>query len=108
MKKKIRISLSFIATIGFILLSVIFLYYNPYSEASINYETIIIVFTIIVLPVCLTFLFVILSNKMLTFIFLIISLPGSLYLGLSAIPSIWNLFILALIIQIFSVLLQPK
>jgi hypothetical protein len=108
MNKKIRIYLSFIATIGFILLSVIFLYYNPYSEATINYETVIIVFTIIVLPVCLTFLFVILSNKMLTYIFLVISLPGSLYLGLSTIPSIWNLLLLALIIQTFSVLWQTK
>lgn len=108
MNNKISIFISLIATIGLISLSVIFLYYNPYNQDIINYETVYKVFLLIVLPACFTCLFVILSKKLLAYIFLLISLPGSLYIGLSTLPSIWNLFLLALIMQILSVFLQPK
>lgn len=89
-----------------IILSWIFLFYNPYSELKPSQSTIYIVAISLVIPSILVIFACVIGNKRLMLIGMLLSFPYSIYFGVSNIPSIWNLYLLALVFYAISFILH--
>ncbi|RTE02219.1 hypothetical protein [Paenibacillus whitsoniae] len=89
-------------------LSITFLFWNPYTNAAVGEDTILIVTVMLILPACLGVLAACRKSRPLMAIALIWSLPYSLYLSLAAIPSIFNGFALVLLLYLAALLLTIK
>lgn len=94
-----------ISSVGIFSLSIIFLYLNPYTAEPPNQQTIFRIFIMLLLPSCLALVALIMRRLILMSIFFIWLLPATIYLGISAIPSIWNVYIILLIIYLISIFL---
>jgi hypothetical protein len=91
-----------IASIGCIILCAIFLYWNPYSSTAASNETVLITFLMLILPAFLGTIISFLGNRILMYIVFVWSMPYGLYLSIASIPSVWNLFIVVLILYLVS------
>ncbi|MGG2065087.1 hypothetical protein [Bacillus sp. S14(2024)] len=106
MKNRISNYTGGISSVGIFSLSIIFLYLNPYTAEPPNQQTIFSVFIILLLPSCLALVALIMMRRLILMsIFFTWLLPATIYLGIAAIPSIWNLYIILLIIYLISIFL---
>jgi hypothetical protein len=90
------------ASLGCISLCAIFMFWNPYSSTPAGKDTIIIIFSMLVLPAILGIVTSFFNNRILMYIVLVWSVPYGLYLTVVSIPSIFNLFGVVLILYLFS------
>lgn len=97
-----------IASIGCILLCAIFLYWNPYSRSAASNETVLITFFMLILPAFLGTINSFLGNRILMYIVLVWSMPYGLYVSIASIPSVWNLFMVVLILYLVSAIQMSK
>ncbi|QWI78399.1 hypothetical protein JG486_30605 (plasmid) [Bacillus mycoides] len=104
MKNNINVYIGVIASICIFVLSIIFLYFNPYDSSVVNKEAVITVFFMLLLPSCFAVVAILIKKNIAMIICNIWLLPGTLYLGVSTIPSVWNLYILFLFIYFLSVM----
>ncbi|BBH20683.1 hypothetical protein Back11_20280 [Paenibacillus baekrokdamisoli] len=91
-----------IASMGCIVLCVIFLFWNPYSSLPVNRSTILIVSIMLILPACLGILAAWFRIQSLMYVTLIWSIPYGLYLAIVSVPSLWNLFGIVLLLYFVS------
>ncbi|MBO9608469.1 MAG: hypothetical protein J7639_21125 [Paenibacillaceae bacterium] len=83
------------ATLGILALTGVFLYANGDTSA----DTKQIVLLALALPNALSLVTCLMRPGKLMFVLYALSLPAGLYLGLAALPVLWNLFLPLLIIQ---------
>ncbi|WP_213652161.1 hypothetical protein [Paenibacillus sp. J23TS9] len=100
--------LGLVASIGCIILSAVFLYWNPYSTTPPNIRTINVIYIMLILPAFVGIVTSFLKNRILMFIVFVWSLPFGLYLSIVSIPSIWNLFGAVLIVYLVSAIQMKK
>ncbi|TXK83544.1 hypothetical protein [Paenibacillus sp. N3.4] len=100
MKKKISGYLNLVATINAIILTIIFLFFNPYKQEEINLELVILLTCLVILPSIVSLLFSLMNKKLVAIIAAIITLPLCLYFGFAKIPSVFNLFLLTPILYL--------
>ncbi|SFL11323.1 hypothetical protein SAMN03159341_103286 [Paenibacillus sp. 1_12] len=91
-----------IASVGCIVLCVILLFGNPYSNTPVSKGTFIIIVMMLILPACLGITAWFLRNRFLMYMVFVWSLPYGLYLSVASIPSIWNLLSVILILYLVS------
>ncbi len=83
-----------------ILLTLIFMFLNPYDGAvSVSIKWICV--TLLLLPALSGILFWLSKQRILLMISLIWVFPYSLYLGFASIPSLWNLFLVTFLINLY-------
>jgi hypothetical protein len=97
-----------VASVGCIVLCVIYLYWNPHSITPPNNGTIKVFYTMLILPAFVGIVASYLKNRILLYIVFVWSLPCGLYLTIVSIPSIWNLFGAVLILYLVSAMLMKK
>ncbi|WP_136603786.1 hypothetical protein [Paenibacillus dokdonensis] len=97
-----------VASIVCIILSAVFLYWNPYSTTPPNIRMINVVYTMLILPALVGIAASFLKNRILMFIVFVWSFPYGLYLSIVSIPSIWNLFGAVLIVYLVSAIQMKK
>ncbi|MEC0227365.1 hypothetical protein [Paenibacillus alba] len=98
MKNKISNYLNLIATVNAIILTIIFLFFNPYKQEDINLGHLT---CLLILPSIVSLLFSLMNKKLLAIIAAIITLPLCLYFGVAKIPSVFNLYLLTPILYLF-------
>jgi len=76
------------AAISNFILSIIFLYFNPYSDQVLDKEVYITVFFMFLLPSFLAVIVAVARKKAFMVVCCIWMLPGTLYLSVAAIPSL--------------------
>lgn len=103
---RLGVIISGVATLGTIVIMTVFLYSNPYGEVETN--TRVIVTFGFIFPTILSFFAGLRGRKLPMIICLLLSLPIGLYLGLAAIPSVWNLIIPILILHIAAITMIHK
>jgi len=86
------------ATLGVLALTGVFLYANPYGDTSADTKQIVLL--TLALPNALSLVMCLMRPGKLIFVLYALSLPAGLYLGLAALPVLWNLFLPLLIIQL--------
>ncbi|MED2013207.1 hypothetical protein [Bacillus wiedmannii] len=91
------------AAISIFTLSIVFLYFNPYSNQTLDKEVYITVFFMFLLPSFLAVIAVVARKKIFMIVCCMWMLPGTLYLSVASIPSLWNLYILFLMIYFLSI-----
>ncbi|OPH54985.1 hypothetical protein BC351_30150 [Paenibacillus ferrarius] len=101
MKNKISNYLNLIATVNAIILTIIFLFFNPYKQEEINLGHVISLTCLLILPSIVSLLFSLMNKKLLAIIAAIITLPLCLYFGVAKIPSVFNLYLLTPIFYLF-------
>lgn len=84
-----------------IMLSLCFLYLNPYSNLPPNPSTQLIVLGLLVGPALLVFASFFLHVPAMKYIGFAASLPVGFYLGLAGFPSLWSLLIPSIICYLF-------
>lgn len=94
--------LGVVASVGCILLCVMFLFWNPYSRIQAGMDTVLILLIMLIFPAFLGIITSFLRNRILMYIVFAWSLPYCLYLSVASIPSIWNLFSVVLILYLVS------
>ncbi|CAM4512727.1 hypothetical protein FHS16_003386 [Paenibacillus endophyticus] len=92
------------ASAASILLSGMFLFANPYSEAPPKPDTIIIVVVMLITPACLALASALARRMALMTVAFVWSLPYGLYLTFAALPSMWSLFGVVLLLYLVSVI----
>ncbi|MGE6592899.1 hypothetical protein [Bacillus mycoides] len=108
MKNYISVYIGGVAAIGTFILSIVFLYFNPYSNQMIDKEVYITVFFMFLLPSFLAVIAAVARKKTFMIACSIWLLPGTLYLGVATIPSIWNLYIVFLIFYFVTIVWMNK
>ncbi|QEL88072.1 hypothetical protein [Bacillus mycoides] len=108
MKNYISVYIGGVAAIGTFILSIVFLYFNPYSNQMIDKEVYITVFFMFLLPSFLAVIAAVARKKTFMIACSIWLLPGTLYLGVATIPSIWNLCIVFLIFYFVTIVWMNK
>lgn len=93
---------------GIFILSIVFLYFNPYSDQVLDKEVYITVFFMFLLPSFLAVIAAMARKKAFMVVCCIWMLPGTLYLSVAAIPSLWNLYIIFLMIYFLSIVWMEK
>jgi len=91
------------ASVGCIILSCLLLFWNPYTRMSMDDNTIIIVFMMLIVPACIGLIASILRNRIMMLVVLIWSLPYGIYLSVASIPSVWNLYGAVLVLYAISI-----
>ncbi|PGO79865.1 hypothetical protein CN980_04895 [Bacillus cereus] len=97
MKNNIHVYVGLISSISIFLLSLLFLYFNPYSDQLSNKDFFITVLFMLLLPSFWAFISIVKRENISILICSIWLLPGGIYFGISTIPSVWNLYILFLL-----------
>ncbi|HHT7191563.1 TPA: hypothetical protein ACTZ5N_005077 [Bacillus cereus] len=108
MKNYISVFIGVVAAISIFILSIIFLYFNPYSKQMLDKEVYITVFFILLLPSFLAVIAVLVRKTILMTFCGAWLLPGTLYLSVAAIPTLWNLYILFLMIYFVSIVRMKR
>lgn len=108
MKNYISVYIGGVAAISIFILSIVFLYFNPYSNQMIDKEVYITVFFMFLLPSFLAVIAAVARKKTFMIACSIWLLPGTLYLGVATIPSIWNLYIVFLIFYFVTIVWMNK
>lgn len=103
MKNNIHVYVGVISSISIFLLSLLFLYFNPYSSQISNKEFFITVLFMLLLPSFWAIISLVKREKIFVLICSIWLLPGGIYLGISTIPSVWNLYIFFLFVYFLSI-----
>lgn len=94
----ISIYIGLVAAISILILSIVFLYFNPHSNQILDKEVYIIVFFMLLLPSFLAVIVAVTRRKTFMIFYGIWLLPRNLYLSVAAISTLWNLYILSLMI----------
>lgn len=97
-----------IASVGCIVLSMILLFWNPYSETQAGMDTIFILSITVILPACLGVAASLFRLRVLMVIVFVWSLPYGIYLTVAAVPSLFNLFGVVLLFYLVSALTMKK
>ncbi|OJD58980.1 hypothetical protein [Bacillus sp. NH11B] len=108
MKNNVNVYIGVVAAISIFTLSIVFLYFNPYSKQVLDKEVYITVFFMFLLPSFLTVIAAVTRKKTFMIVCCIWMLPGTLYLSAAAIPTLWNLYIIFLIIYFLSIVWMKK
>ncbi|QWH18314.1 hypothetical protein EXW62_14950 [Bacillus mycoides] len=108
MKNYMSVYLGGVAAISIFILSIVFLYFNPYSNQILDKEVYITMFFIFLLPSFLAVIAAVARKKTFMIACSIWLLPGTLYLGVATIPSIWNLYIVFLIFYFVTIVWMNK
>ena len=108
MKNNVYVYIGVLAAISIFILSIVFLYFNPYSNQMLDREVYITVFFILLLPSFLAVIAVLVRKPILMILCGVWLLPGTLYLSVAAIPTLWNLYIIFLMIYFISVIRMKK
>ncbi|MFF1992171.1 hypothetical protein ACFVWC_12930 [Bacillus mycoides] len=108
MKNNLSVCIAIVAAISIVILSIIFLYFNPYSNQMLDKEVYITVFFILLLPSFLAVIAVLVRKKILMILCGGWLLPGTLYFSVAAIPTLWNLYIIFLMIYFISIVWIKK
>lgn len=103
MKTLIAKTIGLLASFGSMILAIILLYFNPYSNENNRFSTEVIIFTTLFAPALFALICLIIKRYKLMFIPFVWSLPISLYLGLT--PGIFSLFALTCTLYLVSSLL---
>ncbi|KAB2443970.1 hypothetical protein [Bacillus luti] len=103
MKNNVYVYIGVLAAISIFILSIIFLYFNPYSNQMLDKEVYITVFFILLLPSFLAVIAVLFRKPILMILCGAWLLPGTLYLSVAAIPTLWNLYIVFLMLYFISI-----
>lgn len=108
----VRISVKYIgvlSSLSILGLLLIFCYANPYNnEIALDWVRQRNILLIIGLPAVINLLSIILNKSILMIITLVWLSPFMFYIGLSKIPSLWNWFIIFILIQIITVFILKK
>ncbi len=107
MRKFTSYFLGFLASAGYIVLTIIFLFFNPYTSRSVGQDTMFVMTVFMILPAILAYVFVILSKKIIAMVFLLALLPLTIYF-LIASTTIWNFYLLAWFILLLAIITRPK
>ncbi|CAM4152728.1 Uncharacterized protein BTT61001_03678 [Bacillus thuringiensis] len=91
------------AAISIFILTIVFLYFNPYSNQELDKEVYITVFFMFLLPSFLAVIAVVARKKTFMIVCCIWMLPGTLYLGVVAIPSLWNTYVIFFIMYCLAI-----
>ncbi|MGQ7874769.1 hypothetical protein [Bacillus sp. 1A] len=102
MKNNVHVYIGLVSSISIFLLSLLILYFNPYSGQISNKEFFITVLFMLLLPSFWATISIVKRENILILICSIWLLPGGIYFGISTIPSVWNLYILFLFFIYFS------
>lgn len=94
----ISIYIGLVAAISILILSIVFLYFNLHSNQILDKEVYIIVFFMLLLPSFLAVIVAVTRRKTFVIFYGIWLLPRNLYLSVAAISTLWNLYILSLMI----------
>ncbi|MFK4289166.1 putative membrane protein [Bacillus sp. RC240] len=78
------------AAVSIFILSIVFLYFNPYSNQTLNKELYITVFFMFLLPSFLAVIAAVARKKDFMIACSIWLLPGTFYFGVAVIPAVWN------------------
>ncbi|RKF52880.1 hypothetical protein BCY92_07640 [Bacillus wiedmannii] len=97
-----------VAAISIFILSIVFLYFNPYSKQLLDKDVYITVFFMFLLPSFLAVIAAVARQKTSMIVCSIWMLPGTLYLSVAAIPSLWNLYIIFLMIYFLAIVWMEK
>lgn len=97
-----------VAAISIFILSIVFLYFNPYSDQEPDKEVYITVFFILLLPSFFAVIAVLIRKTTLMILCGAWLVPGTLYLSVAAIPTLWNLYIVFLLIYFISIVWMKK
>ncbi|MDM5463133.1 MULTISPECIES: hypothetical protein [Bacillus cereus group] len=108
MKNNLSVCIAIVAAISIVNLSIIFLYFNPYSNQMLDKEVYITIFFILLLPSFLAVIAVLVRKTVLMIFCGVWLLPGTLYLSVAAIPTLWNLYIIFLMIYFISIVWMKK
>ncbi|MBJ8117858.1 MULTISPECIES: hypothetical protein [Bacillus] len=108
MKNYRRVYIGVVAAISIFILSIVFLYFNPYSKQILDKEVYITVFFMFLLPSFLAVIAAVARKKIFMIACSIWLLPGTLYLSVAAIPTLWNLYIIFLMIYFISIVWMKK
>lgn len=90
------------------ILSIIFLYFNPYSTQIFDKEVYITVFFILLLPSFLAFIATLVRKTRLMMLRGAWLVPGTLYFSVATMPALWNLYIIFLMIYFISIIGMKK
>ncbi|WP_448162801.1 hypothetical protein [Bacillus mobilis] len=91
------------AAISIFILSIVFLFFNPYSKQLLDKDVYITVFFMFLLPSFLAVIAAVAREKTFMIICCMWMLPGTLYLGVAAIPSLWNTYVIFFIIYCLAI-----
>lgn len=91
------------AAISIFILSIVFLYFNPYNDQVLDKEVYITVFFMFLLPSFLAVIAAVVRKKTFMIACCIWMLPGTLYLGVAAIPSLWNTYVIFFIMYCLAI-----
>ncbi|MDM5194292.1 hypothetical protein QUG02_15100 [Bacillus hominis] len=108
MKNNLSVYIAIVAAISIFILSIIFLYFNPYSNQILDKEVYITVFFILLLPSFLAVIAVLVRKTILIILCGAWLFPGTLYFSVAAIPTLWNLYIIFLMIYFISIVWMKK
>ncbi|MCU7675689.1 MULTISPECIES: hypothetical protein [Bacillus] len=91
-KNNLNVYLGVVAAVSMFILSIIFLYFNPYSTQLIDKEVYITVLFILLLPSFLAFIVALVRKTVLLMLCGAWLVPGTLYLSIAAMPTLRNYF----------------
>ncbi|MGG0154362.1 hypothetical protein [Bacillus mycoides] len=103
MKNNINVYIGVVAAVSIFVLSIVFLYFNPYSHQSPSKEAFGTVSFMVLLPSFLAIIAAFARKTILMILCGVWFLPVTLYLGIAVIPGVWNLYILFLICYFLSI-----
>ncbi|WP_438434961.1 hypothetical protein [Gorillibacterium sp. sgz500922] len=95
MSKTLRILLGAFSSVDVLLLSIRFLFFNPYSSGELNPVTVRYIVWFLIVPALVAFLSVCLGWKLPFAAMSLLMLPLSLYFGVAVIPALGNLYLLS-------------
>ncbi|MGG0458275.1 hypothetical protein [Bacillus mycoides] len=108
MKNYMNVYLGVVAAISIFILSIVFLYFNPYSNQMLDKEVYITMFFIFLLPSFLAVIVAAARKKTFMIACSIWLLPGSFYFGVAVISSLWNLYVIFLIIYCLAIVWMER
>ncbi|HDR3888975.1 TPA: hypothetical protein QCO65_003404 [Bacillus cereus] len=108
MKNNVNVYIGVAAAINIFILSIVFLYFNPYSNQMLDKEVYITVFFMFLLPSFLAVIAVLVRKKILMILCGGWLLPGTLYFSVVSMPALWNLYIIFLMIYFISIVWMKK
>lgn len=91
------------AAISIFILSIVFLYFNPYSKQLLDKDVYITVFFMFLLPSFLAVIAAVARKQIFMIVCCMWMLPGTLYLGVAAIPSLWNAYVIFFIMYCLAI-----
>ncbi len=97
-----------VAAISIFILSIVFLYFNPYSKQELDKEVYITVFFMFLFPSFLAVIAAVARKKAFMVVCCMWMLPGTLYLGVAAIPSLWNAYVIFFIMYCLAIVWMEK